>query len=352
MARILRTVAFLTILIAAYLALLLTFSQVHFDDRPLLLWVARVPKSLSKGGSGQTLRRYRELRSYGRVDVAFVGSSHTYRSFDTRVFEEAGIRSFNMGTTGQTPLNSYWLMREYLAALSPRLVVVEVYWDNFTSRDGLEASYDLLVNLPPSGNLFRMALATHSPYAFHLFAGRRVETELDLVPSAEQAPVAGEAYVPGGYVESQKRSKRAFPVETHVEIQERQLDYLARCLRLVRERGARSLVVVQPVPQELLRSVVGYHEIASRIADVVSDEGVVFRDFNGTLPLDSRLHFMDDDHLNAEGVRIFNAALVPLLREALQESRPEAPAQQYPAKERVDGFAGGGDVQGQPFPLQ
>ena len=42
------------------------------------------------GSSGHMYSRLLEVKSYGRVDLLFLGSSHTYRGFDTRIFSKYG----------------------------------------------------------------------------------------------------------------------------------------------------------------------------------------------------------------------------------------------------------------------
>ena len=70
--------------------------------------------------------RFREIRDYKNIDLLFLGSSHSYRSFDTRLFTDAGYTSFNLGSALQTPFNSYYLLREYFDQLKPKVVILSV----------------------------------------------------------------------------------------------------------------------------------------------------------------------------------------------------------------------------------
>src|SRR5688572_16583258 len=94
---------------------------------------------------GNTLERHRELAQRGPVDVLFVGSSHSYRSFDPQWFKDRGVTTFNMGTTAQAPVNSYYLLERHLKKLAPKTVVYVLFW-GVMSGDGIESFLDLSKN--------------------------------------------------------------------------------------------------------------------------------------------------------------------------------------------------------------
>lgn len=56
------------------------------------------------GGTGNSYTRLSEVEDIKNIDILFLGSSHTYRGFDTRIFSKYGYSTFNLGTTSQTPI--------------------------------------------------------------------------------------------------------------------------------------------------------------------------------------------------------------------------------------------------------
>ncbi|MFZ1333373.1 MAG: hypothetical protein WAR83_14355, partial [Flavobacteriales bacterium] len=56
------------------------------------------------GGGGHMHTRIAELKDHPPVDIVFLGSSHTYRSFDPRSWASAGYSSFNLGSSAQSPI--------------------------------------------------------------------------------------------------------------------------------------------------------------------------------------------------------------------------------------------------------
>ena len=64
-----------------------------------------------KQRGGHLHSRLLEINKHQNVDVLFLGSSHAYRGFDTRIFKESGIASFNLGSSSQAPVQSLLLLK-------------------------------------------------------------------------------------------------------------------------------------------------------------------------------------------------------------------------------------------------
>ncbi len=288
------------------------FFHIRVGDQSVLDLATRNP--VDTGGFGFTLPRLREAETWGAVDILFLGSSHTYRSFDPRIFAEYGYRSFNLGTTGQTPINSYYILKKYFPKLQPRLIVMDIYRELY-DRDGLESFYDLSKNAPFSWEMATMALALRTPHALNAALDNFFLTRTGFLDRAQQQPFEHEVYIPGGYVETHKvYTKTPNPKPQRVELQEFQLDYLRRIIDYVHERGSRIVLVSQPEPLEILRAVVNYDEIVATFAALAGEKGVRYFDFNFKLPVQTNVHFSDADHLNPAGVRLYNTALIDTLQ--------------------------------------
>lgn len=64
------------------------------------------------------------------LDIVFLGSSHSYCTFDPEIFDkELGTSSFQMGMPLQHMDATYFTLLEILNYQKPKLVVLEVYWD-------------------------------------------------------------------------------------------------------------------------------------------------------------------------------------------------------------------------------
>jgi hypothetical protein len=113
----------------------------------------------ARGGYGHLLTRLQEADTTGPVDILFLGSSHAYRGFDPRVFNAVGFRTFNLGSSSQSPVQTRWLVDRYLERMKPKLVVMDVFPTTFTT-EGIESTLNVLSNAPLDPALLRMALRT------------------------------------------------------------------------------------------------------------------------------------------------------------------------------------------------
>lgn len=300
--------------IVLYIGAVGGLSHLDFRGRPVVEHLLK--RSMEPGGYGHTLRRFRDLRHYTSVDLLFAGSSHAYRAFDPRPYIRRGVQAYNIGSSSQTPLNSYYLLAQQVPRLRPEVVVYELY-PQMLEVDGFEAGQDLIINLPISVEILRMTLALRNPDALlTLIAAHwhRLHTPIETVPDTE---ADGERYINGGYVEKTD-SLTAFPKPPPQTwtLAPRQMDYLRQIVALCRTYGAEIVFVSHPLPTELLDSVPNAEETYERLGVFAQQENVLYKNFNGELELNTTDHFFDDDHLNAAGVALFNDALLAWLKQS------------------------------------
>ena len=316
MPRPLRALLFATVTVVVFLASLALSSRLTYRGWPLLAYLT--DHLVEPGGAYQSLRRFREAEQIAEqghpVDVVVFGSSHAYRGFDPRRFAEAGLRLVNLGSTNQTPLNSRYLVERYVPKLKPTLVLFEIYYATLAS-DGFEACRDLVINTPWTWEMQRMAFATRHLGAIEFTLAKGLGLVAD-ESAVEQQPIVGERYVPGGYCEAGgPRSELSTREPFTATVLPRQLEYLVEATRLARDHGAEVMWVTHPLPEDHRRALTNYHDVHGRIGEAAKREGVAYHDFDGELDLDPLRHFADFHHLDAEGVRIFNAALIAKLRQ-------------------------------------
>lgn len=328
-----KTALFLALLGGLYFLSAFVFSTVGVGDQTLMKIAARNP--VTPGGFGFTLQRFQDIQNYRDLDILFLGSSHCYRTFDTRIYAERGLETFNMGTTGQTPLNTYYLLKRYFAALNPKLVVFDLNY-RVIDRDGLECFYDLSQNLSYSPEMMEMALAIGSPHAVNLAVSKWMLHLSGLAPQFTQKPDEDERYIPGGYVEftrslagEESRYEARFvdqkprkSLARTVVPREEQLQAIRDVIRLVKANGARIVLATKPEPPQNLHAIANYEEISRTFAEIAREEGVVYYDFNKIpLPLDPYAHFHDREYLNPAGVEIFNPVLIEMLYQEVKSGK-------------------------------
>ena len=90
-----------------------------------------------------TKAKLKEAEKVKNIDVLIIGSSHAYRGYDTRIFNHAGLSAFNLGSDGQTPLSTEFLVKRYVKGLNPKFVIIDVY-PVLLGNDGMESQLELM----------------------------------------------------------------------------------------------------------------------------------------------------------------------------------------------------------------
>jgi hypothetical protein len=289
------------------------FALCFFDSQEPTLLQKLTGNRITPGGWGQTLLRFRELENVRGLDILCVGSSHAYRGFDPRIFRARGYVAFNMGSCAQTPMNTYFLLKRHLPGIKPKLVIFELF-PVVVSGDGLESTLDLLANSPPSREMLEMALAAGNPHAVNYFLQRLVRFRKHPLSGLIQSDIEDETYIPGGYVETAMvRGRRTGETAHDIRMSRGQLRYFSKILGLVKKSNTRLVVVIQPLPEDYLRSISNYKTAVGELRRIARRHGVEILDFNEVIRLDPMLDYKDENHLNKSGVLKFNKALLDTL---------------------------------------
>src|SRR5437870_3052083 len=124
------------------------FVLVFFVLNLIVGYILSIPKrKLIEAGYFHPQKRWSEFyqQKKNSIDLLFLGSSHCYRSFNPAIFDEKlGTNSFNMASPSQSPLTSYYVLKEVLKRQSPKIVILEVFWYTFdTTNQYVNALYNL-----------------------------------------------------------------------------------------------------------------------------------------------------------------------------------------------------------------
>lgn len=284
--------------------------------------------------------RLKEADASPPIDVLFLGSSKAYRGFDPRIWKDHGWRTFNLGSTGQTPLQMEVLVERYVNRLNPRLVVIEVDATPFMD-EGVEASLDLFANGPVDKPALVMAwrlghLKTWNAMMFSLW----LQTTGQRNPQPEPPQMGPDTYVMGGFVEHESEPFKPplNPPVIEIRLRQAQLEAFHRTLQALDHAGVPFVLVTAPVTDALYRSRRGQDQLT--ILMERSGRHIAMQDSNA---YEDRVHFYDLGHLNQQGVEQFNAALIDSLNRKgwLPEREDGRPSPGHPGKgEGHDGQQG------------
>lgn len=254
------------------------------------------------GSYGHMYSRLQEARTMqSGVDILFLGSSHTYRGFDPRNFEP--LKTFNLGSSSQTPMQTKILLERYLDNINPKMVVYEVYPSTLVS-DGVESSLDLIANDRNDWNSVKMALEINNIKTYNTLIYGLAADWLQLNKGFEEPTRhAEDTYILCGYVQ-RDMSYHTFEKlgQRQWKLRDDQLGKFNECLQILRDRNIETVLVFAPIAPNVYNAYTNHAYTDS----IFNSYGLKYYDFNRMLDLNDSLHFYDGHHLNQDGVNIFN----------------------------------------------
>ena len=295
-----RTLQFLAITLALYVAALFALSHIKERGRAV---VFRTGDYYHWPG-GDTWQRFREYDPKVRQDVVIIGSSHAYRGYDPRVFTGRGLSAFNLGSSGQTPLNTLYLIEAFLDSSNTSLLVFDIY-EGVLAADGLESTSDLVQNQPNTKAAVGMTWSLQDLRGLNLITQR-------LVGDQGTPYYTSDEYLGLGFAPSQDSVKLPTKgTSAPVAFDPRQQAFFAQCLDLCQRKGIRTVVASHYARYNMQGS---YHAPTRRFIDsTLAGRGIPYLDFTEVPGIDERNWFADHNHLNATGARIFTEQLADTL---------------------------------------
>jgi hypothetical protein len=258
--------------------------------------------------AGHTYSRLKEVSSTKDINVLFLGSSHSYRGYDPRIFAAKNLKAFNMGSSAQTPLQTELLIDRYLDQLHPQTVVFDIYPAVF-EMDGVESGIDLIVNGPIDFKTFQMVLKINSVKVYNTFIYSLFRQVFKLDKKYKEQKIKdGDTYVGNGYVETYKKYTPKKNINSRVyTLSPNQLNAFKRILVKLKQRNIPYVLVQAPMTVKKYNSFTNNDEMDS----IISQYGQYYN-FNKILSLPDSM-FFDDSHLNQTGVNIFNKKLMEVI---------------------------------------
>lgn len=273
----------------------------------VIVWAEYVPTQLRPNLKGvedkdhYTLLKYREMFDVRDLDILFVGSSHAYRTFDTRIWKDRGYHVYNMGTSSQTHIHTGLLLREFVPKTKPRLVIYEVYPDIF-SNEGIESNSIFLAYGICKDGMTKVALKSGNIKSVNELIHAKYRS---LVRPNEVLPIVAdtsiEVYRSQGFIEIKDGSYKNIIQHTSSNIKSPQLNAFINNLRYLDELDIPVILVYAPVTSSESGRFIDqkkYEKIMSEYDNYI--------DFSQLDFLVDSLHFYDYHHLNQDGVELFN----------------------------------------------
>ena len=292
---------FLGIALVGYIILILIWG----DFKPDYL---RSNLSYQKLASGHLTSRLKEVDSVSNVDILFLGSSRSYRHFDTRIFNKYGYKVFNLGSSSQTLIQTEYLVNKYYSKLNPKIVVLDLYPRMFYS-DGVESTLDIISNDKTNWESVKLAFRHKNIKVintlFYSIYRELIHSSNDLVEKRykKQRNGLNDLYVKGGFVEKEIGYATNEPSkDINIVLNTSQVEAFNNIVNKLKSDNNKIILVCSPMHESKFKQYQNFNVIDS----LIYDKNLFLHKIINLEGLDEVKHFYDPYHLNQNGVRIFD----------------------------------------------
>jgi hypothetical protein len=267
---------------------------------------------------GYSILRYKEANILKSVDAMIMGSSHAYRGYDIRRFYPH--KFFNFGSTAQSPDSTYYLLKEFVPKLKPKLVIINLFPVNLHSS-GMESYFDLSKNKDFSPQHVSYGLSLKSIMALNLL-NESILGKYLFKFNYKNTMRDNEEYINGGYVKTLK-NRQSFDLDEYPKQNlsnlKRQLSYVKSTISYLKSENVNILLLTQPVTKELRNFLPYYSDSINEIEKIAKKEKINYLHFTEKdFGLSKNFHYLDYDHLNKDGVKIYNKKLKEIINNLYQ----------------------------------
>jgi len=285
-----------------YAAVIFIFSNVQLIDRRMSSYF--LPNMQRNGG--QEMQMMRDLTSnqtkYGAI---VLGSSHAYRGYDPRIFEQSGISLFNAGTSAQNAKGSLVLYNEYLRDRSD-VFILDVY-DPVFELEGTESNMRLIQNVPT--NEAALALVQQE---FKIYTLNALAVRLASINPTDEAPNAD--YIKNGFCEKKGILYAVEPLNDSVfDANEEMFVAFEKMVKQIQADGKRIVLCSHPLPA--CPGLHNYHDkFLSKFSPLIQKLGLHYIDLTYYTEGFGINEFADISHMNQQGVELYNKLLLDTLK--------------------------------------
>jgi len=283
------------------------------------------------------------------IDTVFIGSSHSYCAFDPQLIDGyLNTSSWQLGTPSQHPDTSYYLLREVFNYQSPKIVVMELYWDvlddEFESKqaDSLfevlkndQLKEDYIANVFPTGDKVKHSLPAIR-YQQDYFAyeasnmEKKIEEKYGVEKKDAEKPNGVEYYQGRGYVycditmpqsEYDKTNQFKYIDGKDWDFNSTQKKYVEKIIDLCKDNEAQLIFVTAPVANVSMDFIQNYSKVNQKVSKFAEENGVAYIDYNIVNAEENLLtneNFRDDAHLNHSGVKVVDKHFAQWVKKEIQ----------------------------------
>jgi len=272
------------------------------------------------------------------IDLLVLGSSHAYRAYDPKVmgvYLDKKNRIFNLGSAAQSPLISYYILKEVVEKQRPKQVVMDLYFMVFTNDNQLRnRRYNWGYMRPGAAKkaFFRDGFSTEEKVKLTAFPSLvfkdYLKPKINKLLGRPHLLKKKGTYQGAGFV-SNSDSLTLEKLTYHNQfdafqtkrtaITEMNLNYLKKIKDLCASEHIPLIFATAPMPEisvKKIKNYTGFYQLFFKLAEAWNIPYIDYN-INRIETLSDTDHFYDDDHLNAAGAQVFSAAVTKELQNIL-----------------------------------
>lgn len=286
------------------------------------------------------------------IDVLCLGSSHVFCALDPEILDgKDGKNHFNLATSGQSVVASYYLLREAEKHNKIEKVYLELYYSCSTGTQGIYRERDSAAMSWKSTDYLRFsplkldAIAHMNPKQYFVPACfpyvryRAYLTDKNWVRERilykRTEDYKNYRYGDGmityrdkGYYETTKELSELFCIQDRAPgemyLTEDAERYLRKIVEYCQKKGIELVLYTSPMYELQPMATENYDGYAADIAAFAAQHDVPYYDFNlareEALPIGSPEYFMDTGHMNTKGAELFTDFFYRTVSAPKQES--------------------------------
>jgi hypothetical protein len=263
--------------------------------------IYRTTKGNSWEGGG-TYVKFKDFDSDKKWDIIILGSSHAYRGYDPRIFDSEGFNTFNLGTSDQNMMCSYYIAKNYIRKDNCKMVILDMY-DRVFTQNNLESISDVVHNVTSDKTAFQVALSSRDIRGLNMFVLRQFNKLREPMNSDTSGFIKG-------FYPTQKTL--AIPVKKRITwkytTNEFQIRYLKKLIEYLEQENIKLVLVEHPMPAIYAPK---DHELFVQDVSLIANRyNIPFIDYMSDSTLTGLNYFADETHLNIHGAKKFNLKLI------------------------------------------
>jgi hypothetical protein len=271
------------------------------------------------------------------IDYVYIGSSHVYCDLNPEILDEKnGKNNFNMSTSSQRLIESYYLLREVDRKHKVEKVYLELYYSlstgingdyrqKITVQNGWRGMNFMKGSFYKTEALLSMNPAQYYPEAFfpfiryreHLMDGNWIKERADYKNTENYKKFiyndGTTEYKDKGYLYTTRELSDLFtrrdrePEEMYLTDDAE--EYLRKIIEYCQKKKVQITLFSSPIYETQLMANENYDQYVDDVKKIASEYGIAYYDFNMAkeeyLPIWYPEYFRDVGHLNARGAELY-----------------------------------------------